>query len=429
MNPTLWFHHLTCTCNRRGALGLMAKLGAATAAAASSAASATGRGSGGSDDHGDGDGAARSVGRRPASTPALNDIPFDYANPANLADWAPGPYGPNDERGALNEVTPDTTARALRTAHRQRGRGVKTYNLGELMFNGFPAFVTTPARGFEQRATVTGFTPPPEFTAGGGYITSLNGLGTNKLSIMEERYPSLPGAPAGLTNQIGTQLDNLNHIGAGDFFYNGVRGPDMARSWGTTRLGAQNMGPVCTRGVLLDVLAVKLARNDTAALGQPAANGRPVLLDNYRITVEDLQEAMEWGGIRQLLPGDSIMIRTGWNQLLYSRTPAEFTRWGAAVGLPGIYLREARWLAQFRPAAVSSDTWALEVLGRPDLSGTTAFAVHQELIMRHGIRIGESLVLDGLSADQVHECAYVVTPQYAQGATAGNTPPAALAQP
>ena len=49
--------------------------------------------------------------------------------------------------------------------------------------------------------------------------------------------------------------------------------------------------------------------------------------------------------------------------------------------------------------------------------------------MRHGIRIGESLVLDGLTADQVHECAYVVTPQYAQGATAGNTPPAALAQP
>ena len=78
---------------------------------------------------------------------------------------------------------------------------------------------------------------------------------------------------------------------------------------------------------------------------------------------------------------------------------------------------------------ISSDTWALEVLGRPELAKGTAFAVHQELIMRHGIRIGESLMLEELAADRVYEFCYMISPQFAEGATAGNTPPVALAQP
>lgn len=420
MNPSLWFHHLAnCTCNRRGALGLAATMSAATALAGAAGPAAA-------DSDGDDDDGARRSAKH--GGPALNDVQFDYANPANLADWAPGPYGPKDERGAFNEITPDKTGQALRGTL-DRGRAVKTYNLGERMFNGFPAFSTTPARGFQQRATATGFTPVPEFTAGGGYITSLKGLGANSLSVMEERYPTTAGAPAGLTYQIGTQIDNLNHIGAGNFFYNGFRGPDIARSFGTLKLGAENMGPIVTRGVLLDVLGVKLARGDRNALGAPAANGKPVLLDNYRITLEDIAEAMEFGRIKRLRPGDSIIFRTGWSQLLKTRTAAEFSRWGAAVGIPGIYLREARWLAQFRPALISSDTWALEVLGRPELTKGTAFAVHQELIMRHGIRIGESLMLEELAADKVYEFAYMASPQYAEGATCGNSPPVALAQP
>lgn len=131
-------------------------------------------------------------------------------------------------------------------------------------------------------------------------------------------------------------------------------------------------------------------------------------LDNYRITIDDAFEAMEFGGIRSLQPGDAVRFRTGWNQLLQSRDPGELARWGARTGLPGIWLREARFLASFRPSLVGSDTWALERLGRPEITGTSAFAAHQELIMRNGIRI---------------------TPQFAEGATCGSTPPAALAQP
>ncbi|KOX18689.1 cyclase [Saccharothrix sp. NRRL B-16348] len=361
----------------------------------------------------------------------LDDTPFDYADPANLADWAPSRYGPEDQRGTLNEITPAKTAAALGLlrAHRE----VTTYNLGELMWNGFPAFSTDPRRTYEQRLTIWGYPPPPGFAEEGGILVALEPLAANKVSVHEERFEAevspKHSKPLAATYQIGSQLDNLNHIGAADLFYNGLRGPDIARGHGTIRLGAEHMGPVVTRGVLLDVLGVKLARDRAEDLAEPAGNGRPLLRENYRITVDDIRDAMEFGGIARLEPGDVVLFRTGWNQLLARRDPADIARWEGARGLPGIYLREARWLARSRPAIIGSDTWALEVLGNPVNDDGTAFPVHQELLMRNGIRIGESYVLDRLAADRVHEFVFIVTPQYAEGATAGNTPPAALGQP
>jgi hypothetical protein len=52
-----------------------------------------------------------------------------------------------------------------------------------------------------------------------------------------------------------------------------------------------------------------------------------------------------------------------------------------------------------------------------------------ELITHFGVRIGEAIVLDRLAEDRVFEFVYIVTPQFASGATAGNTPPCALGQP
>jgi kynurenine formamidase len=417
MNPALWLHHLEHThFSRRDALGLVAKVGAAGALGMLGHTKALAR-----DDD-------RSRNRPNPSSDQFNDEAFDYSDPANLSDWVPSRYGPEDQRGTFNEVTPERTAETLGRVLDRR-RPVKTYNCGELMWNGFPAFVTTPARGYQQRLTLTGYPPPPDFLEGGGFFTRLEPFGTTRTTVHEERFPSVPGAPAGLTYQIGTQLDNLNHVGGGEFLYNGFRAPEILRSWGTIKLGSEHMGPIVTRGVLLDILGLKLAKGDREALGAPALNGKPVLNDTYRITLEDIFEAMEYGHIRSFKPGDVILFRTGWNQLLQQRDPDELLRWGARVGHPGPYLREVRFLAQFRPAVMGGDTWSFEVLGRPDLAGTTAFAVHQELLMRYGIRIGESIVLDGLAEDRVYEFVYIVTPQYAEGATAGNTPPVALGQP
>ena len=359
---------------------------------------------------------------------AFTDDVFDYANPANLSDWVPSRYGAADQRGSFNEVTQERTSETLKRVL-DRGRKVKTYNLGELVWNGFPAFVTTPARGHHMRMTVTGYTPPPDFVTNGGYITSLTPIGSNKVSVHEERFPSLPLAPAGSTYQIATQLDNLNHVGAAEFFYNGNRGPDFLTAYGTTELGGEHMGPIVTRGVVLDILGLKIAQGDTSALGAPAPNGKPVLRGNYRITLEDIDAAMHRESIQSIEPGDVVMFRTGWSQLLKGRTPAGITRWSASEGLPGPYVREGRFLGSIRCACIASDTWALEVLGSPDNVPGTAFPVHQDLLMRYGVRIGESVVVDELVADGVYECVYIVTPQFVEGSTCGNTPPVALATP
>lgn len=368
--------------------------------------------------------------RRRPGRQSLDDTVFDYADEANLADWAPSIYGEGDQRGALNEITPEKTAQALALI---AGDSVETLQLGELMSNGFPAYVTQPPRVYDQRLAALGYQVPENFEAEGGILQGVEPAGSNRLSGHEERFTAAPNEgfaeQYSTTYQIGTQVDNLNHVGAGEFFYNGFRATEFATAIGTTSLGAEHMGPIVTRGVLLDVLAAKVEAGADDVL-EPAANGAPVLRSNYRITVEDLEEAMDFGGLARVEPGDAVMIRTGWNQLLDRSSgafvEAEVTRWGAAAGMPGIYLAEARYLAQFRPALIGSDTWALEVLGSDANAEDVVFPCHQELLMRHGIRIAESVVLDALSEAGAYEYVHIVTPQYAQGATAGNSPPAAL---
>lgn len=43
-------------------------------------------------------------------------------------------------------------------------------------------------------------------------------------------------------------------------FYNGFRGPDIAATHGTIRLGNEHMGPIVTRGVVIDVVSGGKAR-------------------------------------------------------------------------------------------------------------------------------------------------------------------------
>lgn len=399
MRPDFLLAHQALS--RRAALGLVGRaaagatiasvgLGAAGHAAGGSPAPAANRGKAAGRDRDD-----------------YDDRMFDV-DAAEAGAWAPSRYGAGDERGTLNEVTPERTGAALGLVAGRRA--TRTYNLGELMVNGMPAYRTVPPREYEQRLTVLGYTPPADFVANGGILQGTEPIGPNRVSIHEERFDTH-------TYQIATQLDNLNHIGVGATFYNGFQGPEIAESWGTSRLGNEHMGPIVTRGVLLDVLGLKVEEGAEGALST-SRSGDPVLLDNYRITLEDIRAAMERGGIRSIEPGDVVLLRTGWNKV--ADEPARY------LGQePGIYLREARWLAARRPAIIGSDTWALEVLGNDVVEA--AFPVHQELLVKEGVRIGESIVTDGLAADGVHEFVYISTPQFAKGATAGNTPPAALA--
>lgn len=328
--------------------------------------------------------------------------------------WAPTRYGAGDQLGTFNEVTPAKTAAALRLV--AGARRVRTYTLGEEIFNGFPAYITTPPRIYAQRLVVGGYDPGDDFE---GIVQTTEPIGPNQISLHEERFECPEDSPYTNTYQIGTQLDNLNHIGVGPVYYNGFQGPEIAEEWGTTALGMEVVPPVVTRGILIDILGLKVAQRQASAYFT-AENGERVLVDDYRITLEDIRAALRRQHIWGPRPGDAVIFRTGWTHLV--RTDPE----RYVAGEPGIYLREARWLAERRPALIGSDTWALEVLA-PAVTQGNVFPVHQELLVKNGIRIGEAIRTEELAADGVYEFVYITTPQRARGATAGNAPPAALA--
>ena len=331
----------------------------------------------------------------------FDDEPFDPEAVADgSAGWFPSIYGEGDQLGALNEVTPEKTIEALGLIERNQGKMPKSYNLGELMEEGIPALRTNPPRVYEH--TRVGYSGP---------------FAPNLVVAGEERFST--------TYQIATQVDGLSHIGINGFFYNGFTVEELKGSddSGVHVLGQEHVDPFITRGVLLDVLSVKVEQADEESLGDPV-DGKPILADTYRITLEDLRAAMDYGNIEEIKPGDVVVIRTGWSQLFDARDEEKKARY-VETG-PGIYLREARWLAQFRPAIVASDTWAMEVFPAPD---PRIVPVHQLLLIRHGIRIGEAFNSEELAADGVYEFVFFYTPQRAKGATASNTAPGALGYP
>lgn len=341
-----------------------------------------------------------------AQRPMFDDTPIDPIAVENgSAGWFPSRYGPTDQLGALNEVTPQKTLEALRLIKSSRKRLPKTYNLGELMQPGINAFGD---RVYEQ--TRVGPALGPDYS------------GDNDIVGSEERINT--------TYQIATQVDGLPHIGVRSRFYNGFTAAQLMAGGpsGAAVLGQEYVNPFITRGILLDVLSMKVAQGKD--LGAPVMVGtelKPILADSYRITIADLKAAMNWGGIKEIRPGDVVIIRTGWTHLFGTDTTLRTRYIGAE---PGIYLAEARWLAQFRPAMVASDTPALEVLPAPaPWTGLQLFPVHQELITHHGIRIGEAFRSEDLARDRVYEFVFFYTPQRAKGATASNTAPAALGYP
>jgi len=332
----------------------------------------------------------------------FDDSPFDVTA-VEAGSWAPGPYGPDDRLGSYNEVTPQRAARAL--ALLDTSRPVVTFDLGETLFNGFPAFGT---RRYEQHLVVGGYRPRQPFE---GEVLGRGPRGANRLSYHEERVTT--------TYNLGTKINGLHHCGVGEMFYNGLRGPDLARSWGTAELDTAGWPALCTRGLLVDVLALKLAEGPEEHLTS-TSGGLGSLHDDYRITLEDLEAAVERQDLPAFEPGDAVLIRTGWRRMLREE-PERYL-----AGGPGPYVRECRWLASSRPALVGADTWGFEAIASAVRGGTFSMC-HQELLMRYGVRIAEGLQLDDLAQAGVDRFVFCHSPLRAVGATASNSPPMAIA--
>ena len=202
--------------------------------------------------------------------------------------------------------------------------------------------------------------------------------------------------------QVGVQFDGFTHQTIGDSLYNCVKVADVATRSGFTKLGIEHVGSLITRGVLIDVAALK---------------GVPMLPDTYPITVDDLQQALQRQKLA-LQPGDAVIINTGWGRL-WDTDGARYLKTN-----PGLTTAAAEWLAKQDPMLIGTDNGPVGVTPDPDPKLNNP--VHQIALVVNGIHLLENLKLDELAGKQVHEFALIVQPLKIQGATGSTVAPTAV---
>ena len=74
-----------------------------------------------------------------------------------------------------------------------------------------------------------------------------------------------------MTAHVGTHIDALGHMTIGDRMYNGVSAEDTVGDFGLKELGVEQVPPIITRGVLLDVAG--LDGDDSTARPPAGAHG------------------------------------------------------------------------------------------------------------------------------------------------------------
>ncbi len=209
-------------------------------------------------------------------------VAFADNNPVD-EKWWPTEFGPDDEAGATNYITPEKRLAAAKLV--KQG---KVITLGMPYSNHMPL---VPGRTFA-------LSIPGAPTHG-----PLNWPGENfDQTFMDELVTAEIG-------QVGTQFDGLGHpmirihgvqgMPDDNYFYNGVRLSEVISPRGLKKNGTQNVGSFFTRGILIDITALK---------------GVDQLEIGYAITLDDYKKALQAQGIGDAEQGDVVLFRTGWNQ-------------------------------------------------------------------------------------------------------------------
>lgn len=295
--------------------------------------------------------------------------------------WPPSRYGPTDERGSLNEITPAKVVAAARLV-----RGGRVYDLGRVLHADVPRF---PGRSWQQ--TLVSSAHMLNRRREGG---TPEGWGENQLNWITELAVG--------TYQIGTHLDGLNHLQVGERFYNGWRAEEIVEEWGTSKLGIETVPPVISRGLLADVARYR----GVACLGAGEV-----------VTPADLEGALALVGA-EAEPGDVLLIHTGWG-VLWDEDPARYT-----AGEPGVGMAAAEWLVERRIALTGADTWSFGAV--PGEDPARPFVVPQSLNVRHGLFILENLDLAALAKIGPAPFLFALTHGKTRGSTAALVSPAAI---
>jgi kynurenine formamidase len=274
---------------------------------------------------------------------------------------SPSPFGPDDQVGATNRVTPAVTKAAA--AEIQTGVVIP---LANNLVDGVPLFGT---RFTKTVLTSAALVPGAEY-------------GKNKLTYMEDTYLS--------QSHVGTHIDGLGHIGIKDCYYNQTpMGKYVTQNY-LKKLGIENIKTFATRGVIIDVLRVF---KEAGKLKSNPACKTDCLDGGTVISEADLQTALKLYNVT-LREGDAVFIHTGWGDL-FSQYPAQNMTYNASE--PGLSKSAGNWLADQKVIVVGADTWAVEVI--PSEDKEEAFPVHKHLLADEGIHIIENVRTDLIAAE------------------------------
>ncbi|EON25535.1 MULTISPECIES: cyclase family protein [Nocardioides] len=295
---------------------------------------------------------------------------------------ASSPWGPDDQLGALNHLSPEGSAAIL-----ARVDGTRSYDLSIDYFVGMPSF---------QAAGDPSYQLFMSHTPAGTVVDNLNGAGE-----AGNRHVCYSGDVVFMYTHTGTHIDSLSHFGVDGHIYNGFSVEDNLGSRGWTKGGAEVIPPIITRGVLIDV--AKSHQVDC-------------LPDSYAITVEDCQKVLADAGVT-LQPGDVAMVRTG-----------RMGYWpdGSKVlgNPPGLSLEAAKWLTSQGISAIAADQECVEV--GPSQHEDNWLPGHCHFLAEAGVPMIELVNLEDLSRDGVNEFCLIAAPIRLRGASGAPLRPIAL---
>ena len=279
---------------------------------------------------------------------------FGAAGTASAQDWTKSKWGPNDEIGAANYMTPELVLKAASLV-----KTGKTYALGIPVDTKTPAY---PPRTFKLTVVQPGQAGSP-------------GLGPTKTTYNDDIIDTWVG--------IGSQLDGLGHIGVEHVYYNGNKLADFADPTGLKKLGVEKVPPIVTRGVLLDMAAYY---------------NTDVVKEGTAFNVKEIEEVAKKQGV-EIRQGDVVIFHTGWLSLI-GKDDKRY-----ATGEPGLGVEGAKYLTGKGVVAIGADTWAVETI---PFESKNVFEVHQILLPMNGTYILENMDTAALAADKAYEFLFVL---------------------
>ncbi len=290
--------------------------------------------------------------------------------------WWPHPiWGANDQAGGSNWITPEKILSAVSLV-----KTGKVFELGHVYERGMPLSGTRSYNIFI-----------PSFP-------TYSPTGKDRIVFNDEFVTAEIG-------QVGTQFDGPGHVGkelkmadgsTTEVFYNGAPADELRSPYGLLRLGVENVKPIITRGILIDLAGYK---------------GVDILPEGYEITVADVRNALAKEGLKEsdIQPGDALLFNLGW----WRHWPNPKSVQASAAHASAEVIE---WIIARKPSMIGSDAH----LDGPD------FMVHGEVTMKNGIFNLEFMNFGTLQNEKVYRFLFVFTPLRLKGATGSPGRPIAI---